>query len=49
MKKVVINEKQKNGLKKAIAAQDQVGGKVNAGIMDTVCGAGMCEEKQLNE
>ena len=46
MKKVVINEEQKKELKKAIAAQDQVGGKVNAGIMDGVCGAGVCENAQ---
>ena len=48
-KTIYITEEQKKKLKKAIAAQDQVGGKVNAGIMDAVCGAGMCEEKQLNE
>ena len=44
MKKIYISERQKKHLKKAIAAQDQVGGKVNAGIMDAVAGGGMCEE-----
>ena len=44
MKKLLISEKQKKYLKKAIAAQDQVGGKVNAGIMDAVVGGMMCEE-----
>lgn len=44
MKTIVITEAQKNKLKKAIAAQDQVGGKVNAGVMDAVAyGGGMCE------
>lgn len=46
-KTIYITEEQKKKLKKAIAAQDQVGGKVNAGIMDAV--AGMCEEQKLNE
>ena len=41
MKTIYITESQKNKLKKAIAAQDQVGGKVNAGVMDNV--VGMCE------
>jgi len=41
-KTIIITEKQKKKLKKAIAAQDQVGGKVNAGIMDGV--VGMCED-----
>lgn len=48
MKKIYISEDQKKHLKKAIAAQDQVGGKVNAGIMDAVAGGAMCEDK-LNE
>ena len=43
MRKVYITEKQKNHLKKAIAAQDQVGGKVNAGIMGAVTGM-VCEK-----
>lgn len=43
MKTVYITEEQKKKLKKAIAAQDQVGGKVNAGVMDAVVG-GMCED-----
>ena len=42
MRKILITERQKNHLK-AIAAQDQVGGKVNAGIMGAVTGM-MCEE-----
>ena len=42
MRKIYITEKQKNHLKKAIAAQDQVGGKVNAGIMGAVTGM-VCE------
>ena len=42
-KTIIITEKQKKKLKKAIAAQDQVGGKVNAGVMDAVVG-GMCED-----
>lgn len=46
-KTIIITEKQKKKIKKAIAAQDQVGGKVNAGVMDAVVG-GMCEQK-LNE
>lgn len=41
MKTIYITESQKNKLKKAIAAQDQVGGKVNASVMDGV--VGMCE------
>ena len=46
-KTIYITEAQKKKIKKAIAAQDQVGGKVNAGVMDAVayCG-GMCEEKE---
>ena len=41
-----ITEAQKKKIKKAIAAQDQVGGKVNAGVMDAVAyGGGMCESK----
>ena len=43
MRKIYITEKQKNHLKKAIAAQDQVGGKVNAGIMGAVTGM-VCEK-----
>ena len=42
-KTIIITEKQKKKLKKKIAAQDQVGGKVNAGVMDAVVG-GMCED-----
>ena len=38
MRKIYITEEQKRHLKKAIAAQDQVGGKVNAGIMGAVTG-----------
>lgn len=45
MRKIYITEKQKNHLKKAIAAQDQVGGKVNAGIMGAVTGM-VCEGKK---
>ena len=45
-KTIYITEKQKKKLKKAIAAQDQVGGKVNADIMDGVVGLG---EGKLNE
>ena len=41
-KTIIITEKQKKRLKKPITAQYQVGGKVNAGIMDAVVG-GMCE------
>lgn len=41
MKTIYITEAQKKKLKKAVAAQDQVGGKVNAGVMDGV--VGMCE------
>ena len=41
-KTIYITEAQKNRLKKAIAAQDQVGGKVNAGIMGAVTGM-VCE------
>ena len=44
-KTIIITEKQKKKIKKAIAAQDQVGGKVNAGVMDAVVG-GMCENVQ---
>ena len=40
MKTIYITEEQKKKLKKAIAAQDQVGGKVNAGVMDAVVGIG---------
>lgn len=47
-KNILISEKQARKLKKAIAAQDQVGGKVNAGIMDAVCGAAMCESSNSN-
>ena len=43
MRKIYITESQVTKLKKALAAQDQVGGKVNAGVMDAVCGAAMCE------
>ena len=44
MKTIYITEAQKKKIKKAIAAQDQVGGKVNAGVMDAVAhGGGMCE------
>ena len=42
MKKLYISEEQKKHLQKAIAAQDQVGGKVNAGIMGAVTGM-VCE------
>ena len=43
-KTIYITEAQKKKIKKAIAAQDQVGGKVNAGVMDAVAhGGGMCE------
>ena len=42
MKKIYISEEQKKAIKKAIAAQDQVGGKVNAGIMGAVTGM-VCE------
>lgn len=48
MKTIYITEKQEKKLKKAIAAQDQVGGKVNAGIMDAVVG-GMCENVEDDE
>lgn len=41
MKTIYITEAQKKKIKKAIAAQDQVGGKVNSGLM--VYGGGMCE------
>lgn len=41
MKTIYITEEQKKKIKKAIAAQDQVGGKVNSGLM--VYGGGMCE------
>ncbi len=40
---VYISESQKKRLKKAIAAQDQVGGKVNAGVMGMVTGM-VCED-----
>ena len=40
MKTIYITEEQKKKLKKVIAAQDQVGGKVNAGVMDAVVGIG---------
>lgn len=44
MKTIYITEAQKKKIKKAIASQDQVGGKVNAGVMDAVAyGGGMCE------
>ena len=44
MKTIYITEAQEKKIKKAIAAQDQVGGKVNAGVMDAVAhGGGMCE------
>ena len=44
MKTIYITETQEKKIKKAIAAQDQVGGKVNAGVMDAVAhGGGMCE------
>ena len=47
MKTVILTESQKKKIKKAVAAQDQVGGKVNAGVMDAVAyGGGMCEEKE---
>ena len=47
MKIIYITEEQKKKLKKAIAAQDQVGGKVNAGVMDAVAyGEGMCESSE---
>ena len=43
-KTIYITETQEKKIKKAIAAQDQVGGKVNAGVMDAVAhGGGMCE------
>lgn len=45
MKTVIITEKQKKKLKKAIAAQDQVGNKVNAGLMDAIAYGGMCESR----
>ena len=48
MKTIYITEEQKKKLKKAIAAQDQVGGKVNAGVMDAVVG-GMCENVEDDE
>ena len=43
-KTIYITESQKKHIRKAIAAQDQVGGKVNAGVMDSV--VGMCENIQ---
>ena len=48
-KTIIITESQKKKLKKAIAAQDQVGGKVNAGVMDAVVGGGMCENVEEDE
>ncbi len=39
-KTIYITETQEKKIKKAIAAQDQVGGKVNAGVMDAVVGIG---------
>lgn len=48
MKTIYITEAQKKKLKKAVAAQDQVGGKVNAGVMDAVVG-GMCESKNIQK
>lgn len=48
MKTIYITEEQRKKLKKAIAAQDQVGGKVNAGVMDAVVG-GMCESKNIQK
>lgn len=49
MKTIYITEAQKKKIKKAIAAQDQVGGKVNAGVMDAVAyGGGMCENVEEN-
>ena len=40
----IVESKGRKKIKKAIAAQDQVGGKVNAGVMDAVAhGGGMCE------
>lgn len=47
MKTIYITQEQKKKLKKAIAAQDQVGGKVNAGVMDGV--VGMCENVEEDE
>ena len=50
MKTIYITEAQKKKIKKAIAAQDQVGGKVNAGVMDAVAyGGGMCENVEDDE
>lgn len=47
MKTIYITEAQEKKIKKAIAAQDQVGGKVNAGVMDAVAhGGGMCESSE---
>ena len=48
MKTIYVTEAQKKKLKKAIAAQDQVGGKVNAAVMDAAAygGGGMCENVQ---
>lgn len=51
MKEIYITEEQrlrieefiKENSKKVPAAQDQVGNKVNAGIMDAVACGGMCE------
>lgn len=49
MKTIYITETQEKKIKKAIAAQDQVGGKVNAGVMDAVThGGGMCESIENN-
>lgn len=47
MKTIYITEEQKKKLKRVIAAQDQVGSKVNAGIMDGV--VGMCENVEEDE
>ena len=47
MKTIYITEPQEKKIKKAIAAQDQVGGKVNAGVMNAVAyGGGMCESSE---
>lgn len=45
MKTIYITEEQKKKLKKAITPQEQVGKKVNAGVMDAVVG-GMCEDAE---
>ena len=45
----IVESKSRKKIKKAIAAQDQVGGKVNAGVMDAVAhGGGMCESIENN-